>query len=117
MTLDELLKRYGTLAIFKDLVTAQDKIEGIYAKRLSADKSTGELIEREYVRKHVLGLIEATNQRMLTEVPQNLGIRIHGLCQTGASPEQCQELLQNGISRELKSIKQDVQRSIKNASG
>jgi hypothetical protein len=103
------------MAQFKDLLAAADKIEGIHAKRLAADKSTGELIAREYVRKHVLGLVEAISQRLLTEAPVKIAYETHGRCQTGATVEQVQTIVQDAISRELKTAKRDVTKAIKNA--
>jgi hypothetical protein len=114
-TLREIVDQHGTIAAFYTLLQAGDKIESIHAKRLAADKSTGELISREYVSKHVLSILEKINQRLLTEMPIKLSYEIHGKCSTGASAEDVQESIKAAISRELKSAKRDTIRAIKNA--
>lgn len=115
-TLNQIVSKFGTRAAFKDVLSSIDKIESIHQKRLASDKSTGELINRDYVRRHVLGLVERVFQHLQTSMPVKLGYEVHGMCQTGATVEEVKEVIQKAVSRELKAVKKDTQKAIKNAS-
>ena len=115
-TVRKVIDVHGTMGAFKDLLSAAKTIEEIHAKRMDSDRRTGELIARDYVKRHVLSLIERVFQRLLEETPVKLSYEIHGLCSTGATIEQVQEAIKAAISRELKAIKTDVVKAIRNAS-
>jgi hypothetical protein len=115
-TIEDVFTKCGSLPAFSSLLQSIDKIESIHAKRLAADKSTGELISREYVSKHVLGLIERMFQRLLTDLPVGLSYEVHGKCATGATVEAIQESIRTAVTRELKSVKADTRKAIRNAS-
>lgn len=112
-TLERIIRERGTEAQFEKLLAAADKIESIHSKRLAADKSTGELISRDMVHKHVTGLIERVFQQLLEVMPVRLSYQVHGLCETGESIEAIQEAIRTAVGLELKGIKQGTNRAIK----
>ena len=114
-TLKQIIHRCGTMPAFAQLLAAADKIESIHGKRLDADKKTGDLIPRDYVSRNVFGLIEALFQRLLTDLPVRLSLEVHGRCQTGATLEDIQQVVKTAVERELKTIKRDAKKEIKNA--
>ena len=115
-TLKQIFQKCGTLAAFAQLLTAAHKIESIHAQRLDSNKKTGDLISRDYVSRNVFGLIEAVFQRLLTEAPVRLSLEVHGRCETGATLEEIQQVIKDAIARELKTIKRDATKAIKDAS-
>lgn len=112
-TLEDIIRKCGTRQAFAHLLAAADKIESIHSKRLDSDKKTGDLISREFVQKHVVGLIERVFQRLLTDAPVKLSYEVFGLCETGATVEQVQDAIKAGLSRELKTIKRDTAKALK----
>lgn len=114
-TVRDVVDRYGTMELFASLLAAAYKIEQIHAQRLASDRSTGKLISREFVKKHVLGLVERSNQRLLTDMPTKLASEVHTMCDTDATVEEVQQVIQDAVSRELKTVKGDVAKEIKRA--
>lgn len=113
LSLGEIFTRYGSLGAFKDVLTATDKIEAIQARRVDSDRKAGDLISRVYVKRHVMGLVEQVFQRLLTDMPVRLAMEIHGICSTGATMEDVQQRLHDGVSRELKTLKRDARSKVK----
>ncbi len=114
-TLRHIIERYGTMPIFASMLQAADKVESINARRLDSDRKTGELISREFVKKHILGLVEQIFQRMLAEMPVKLASEVHTMCATGATLEEVQQSIHDAVSRELRTIKKDTTKEIKRA--
>ena len=114
-TLTEIIDKFGTMELFSSLLTAVGKIETIHAQRLKADQSTGELIPREFVRQHVLGLLERVFLRVQTDLPTTLASEVHTMCANGATIEQLEELIREGVSSELQTVKVDTVKKIKRA--
>lgn len=114
-TLEDIVRKCGTMPVFATLLQAADKIEAIHLRRLQADKQTGELISREYVSRNVMSLIERIFQRLLTETPVSLAFEVHGKCETGATTEQIQQAIHDALSRELRTIKADTKKAIRDA--
>lgn len=117
MTLDQILRDYGTLPEFADVVRAQKDIEAIHAHRLKSDQSTGELIPRAFVRTSIIGMVERVNLRLLNDLPASLSGEVFSACQTGATLEEVQELIHDAVSKELKSLKKDTEKEIRRAKG
>lgn len=116
-TLERIVTECGTMPAFEKLLIAADRLESIHAKRLSADKSTGALIDRDYVQRHVLGLVERIFQRLLTDMPIKLSYEVHGLCKTGEPVEALQVAISAAITRELRTVKKDTRKAIRDAQG
>ena len=114
-TLLEIVSKCGTMVAFKDLLEATLKIEKINTERITSDKKSGELIGREYVRTHVLSLIEALAMRLLADVPPTLAIRLHSAAASGATIEEMQALIRKSLEREIKGVKDKTRKRIKNA--
>ncbi len=114
-TLRQIIERYGTMPIFASMLQAADKVESINARRLDSDRKTGELISRDFVKKHILGLVEQVFQRMLADLPVTLASEVHTMCATDATLEEVQQAIHDAVSRELRTIKKDTTKEIRRA--
>lgn len=114
-TLRDIIEKCGTWVAFKDLLQATKTIEEIQSKRLDSDKKSGELIEREYVRQHVLSLIESLSMRLLSDLPPTLAIRVHASAASGATIEDLQALIRQALEREVKGAKKKTRERIRDA--
>ena len=114
-TLGDIVAKFGTMPAFASMLQAADKVESIHARRLEADRKTGELISRGFVKKNILGLVEQIFQRLLAEMPVSLATEVHTMCSTGATLEEVQQAIHDGVARELKTIKRDAKKEIKRA--
>lgn len=114
-TLGQIVDKFGTMPAFASMLQAADKVESIHARRLEADRKTGELISREFVKKNILSLVERVFQRLLAEMPVGLATEVHTMCSTNATLEEVQQAIHDAVSRELKTLKRDTKREIKRA--
>lgn len=114
-TIERVFAECGSVAAFDKLMAGIERVENIHAKRMTADRLAGDLVSRDFVRKHVFGLVEQLSQRLLNDLPITLSYVVHGKCKTGASAEDIQQAIRTGITREIKSAKADVTKEIKNA--
>ncbi len=115
-TLQEIFDKFGTLQAFLVLLQAVEKIESVHEKRIKSNKTTGALIDRKYVKGHVLGLVEQVFSRILTDLPAKLAQDIHAACESGASIEDLKVLIHDAISNEIKMLKKDARRAIRKQS-
>lgn len=115
MTVGEVIGKYGSLPAFADLMKGMDKVESIQARRFDTQRKSGELISREFVKKQILGLVERTNQRLLTDLPATLASDVLTMCENGTTREALTEEIKRHLSRELLVAKNDTRKAIKRA--
>lgn len=104
-TLQQLLDEFGTARRFVDWLDAMRKLEDVRAKRLANLEREGKLIQREPVRTHVFGIIDATFRRLLTDAPKTTARRLYGLAKSGAPIEEAEAEVKDINSSLVKAIK------------
>ncbi len=115
LTLDQIVRRFGTRTGFKDWLDARKKIADIRAADLKNDETVGRLIERELVKTHIFGAIEAGNRRLLGDTPKTIARRLYALAKSGAPVEEAEAVVREIISSQLKPVKADAARVLRNA--
>lgn len=115
LTLLEIVERFGTKTAFKDWLTARKTIADIREKELKSDETEGRLVERELVKTHVFGAIEAGNRRLLGDSPKTIARRIYGLAKSGAPVEEAEAVVREIISSQLKPVRTTAARVLRNA--
>jgi hypothetical protein len=105
LTLRQLTDRFGTKTRFKDWLDARKKIADIQEKDLKNDETTGRLIERELVRTHVFGAIEASNKRLLQDAPKNIARRIYAMAAANVPAEEAERTVREIIGSNLAAVK------------
>lgn len=115
LTLHELVQRFGTKTGLKDWLDARKKIADIREKDLKNDETVGRLIERELVKTHVFGAIEAGNRRLLRDVPRTIVLRLYALAKSGAPAEEAEKSVREIISSQLRPVKDKAGRVLRNA--
>lgn len=115
LTLDELTQRFGTARAFRDFLDARKKISEIREKDLANDETEGRLIDRELVRTHVFGAIEASNRRLLGDSPKTIARRLYALAKSGAPVEEAETIAREIIASQLKAVKATASRVLRNA--
>jgi hypothetical protein len=105
LTLRQLTDRFGTKVRFKDWLDARKKIADIQEKDLKNDETTGRLIERELVRTHVFGAIEASNKRLLQDAPKNIARRIYAMAAANVPAEEAERTVREIIGSNLAAVK------------
>ena len=115
MTLRELTDRFGTETAFKDWLDARKKIADTREKELRNEETDGRLIERELVKTHVFGAIEAGNRRLLGDSPKTIARRLYALAKAGAAVEEAEKVVREIISSQLRPVAEDAARVLRNA--
>jgi hypothetical protein len=104
-TLFEIATRFGTLRAFKDHLEAHEKLERARKLRLDNEETEGRLIERELVKTHVMGAIEGTNRRLLTDTPKTLARTLYAMHAAGASLEEAEAQTRRLIGDQLTPVR------------
>lgn len=115
LSLDELVERFGTAIAFRDWLDARKKISEIREKDLKNDETEGRLIERELVRTHIFGAIEAGNRRLLGDAPKTIARRLYALAKSGAPIEEAEGVVREIMASQLKPVKATAARVLRNA--
>ena len=105
LTLEDIYRRFGTETRFIDLLNAVKKITDTKEKDLKNAKEQGMLIPKDLVRKHVLGIIEASNARLLNDTPRTAASKLWRLFESGGTVQDAEEELKKLISSQIKSNK------------
>lgn len=115
LTVREVAERFGTTQAFKDYLDALKKVVDIREKDLKNDETEGRLIERELVKTHVFGAIEAANRRLLTDAPKTVSRRIYALAKSGATLEEAEKTVREILSSTIAPVKATASRVLRNA--
>lgn len=115
LTLAEIVERFGTKTGFKDWLVARKTIADIREKELKSDETEGRLIDRELVKTHVFGAIEAGNRRLLGDSPKTIARRLYALAKSGAPVEEAEAVVREIVSSQLKPVKTTAARVLRNA--
>lgn len=115
MTLRELTDRFGTTTKFKDWLDARKKIADIREKDLKNAETEGSLIERELVKVHVFGAIEAANRKLLNDSPKTIARRIYAAVNGGIPLEESERTVRDIIGSQLQPVKLHAARALRDA--
>src|SRR5262249_25891628 len=80
---------------------------------LPGEREKGEGTRRDFVKHHVIGLLEELSLRFLRAIPQALAVRVASLARTGAPTEEIAKLISDTNSRELDEAKMRIVRNLR----
>lgn len=115
MTLRQIVNHFGTFGQFETMLKALKTIEDIQEKRIKNAERLGELISREFVANHVLGLINGLASRILNESAESIARKVPDIVKAGGTHNDVRPLVLDILSSEIKSAKHKVEKRIKNA--
>lgn len=115
LSLDELVRKFGTALAFRDWLIARKTIADIHEKELKNERTMGALIERELVKVHLLGLIDAAFRRLLADAPKTIARRLYAQAKSGEPVEDAEKLVRETISSILQPAKTSAARVLRNA--
>jgi len=103
--LDRLVTRYGTARNFRDWLSALKDIETIRKTRLDNEQTEGRLIQRDIVKGHLLGLIDAFARRLLTDAPKTIARRCYANAGSNVAVEESEKMVAELIGSMLEPVK------------
>ena len=83
--------------------------------KLHNQREMRQLISREYVATHVIGLVEEMSLRLLRDSPRSISRRLYALAGSGADIEEAEAVVREQISSQLKNTKARVQANLRKA--
>lgn len=108
-----LLARFGTTRTFLDWLSAAKEIETIRGKRLANEETEGQLISRELVQTHVVGLLDDAFRRLLTDAAKTITRRLYGNAKSGVPAEDSEELVREILSSQLEPAKRGAAKQLR----
>lgn len=113
LTLEELIEQYGTLTAFREWLDARKKLADLRGAELKNEETVGRLVERDFVRRHVFGAIEAGNRRLLGDTPKTVARRLYALARSDAPVEEAEKVVREILASQLQIVKVDAARSLR----
>lgn len=110
-----LAERHGAKRSFRDWLDALKRREEIRRLRLDNEETEGSLIRRDLVEKHVFGAIDASNRRLLIDVPKSAARRLYAAASSGHPVEEAERILREIIGSQLKPVKTNAARVLRQA--
>lgn len=114
-TLDPLMPRFGTGQGLKDWAGGRNIVETVRGKMQARQVARGQLIPREFVETHILGLIEGANHRLLTDTARSLVRDLYSRARSGTSLEDAEASAKKIIGKQLDGLKTKAAALIRNA--
>lgn len=113
LTLGEIERRFGGRPELEAWLKTIKLAEEVREKRLKNGELDGSLIPRDYVEKHIFGLLEEEHIRLLGETPRTLAqsIRTHGVA--GITLEVSELEVRQIIAKILNACRDKVRRNLR----
>lgn len=116
MTLRQIVNHYGTFGQFEDMLKALKTIEDIQEKRIKNAERKGELIDRQFVKTHVLGLIKGMTSRLLGETVESISRKVPDIVKAGGDHNDVRPIVLDLMSSEIKAAVSKATRRLEDAS-
>lgn len=114
MTLEQIIKRFGTDTAFCDWLKAVKSIEDINEKRLKNATTRGELVSRDLVKVGVIDQINTTFQKLLTDGAKSITVKITTMTKAGMGLNECEKTVVDQIESFIRPAKTKMIRNLKN---
>ena len=113
LSLREIIAFFGSDIEFIDWLKAAKILEDVKEKRIKNELSLDNLIPRDFVKSHILSLIETVNVRLLHDSPRTIAARVLDAFESGETRENIEKLICDLLSIQLKNVKTRVVRSLR----
>lgn len=105
MTLDKVARLFGGLGELESWLKSAKLKEDIRAARLKNDIAEGEVISRELVRTHVIGVVDEVNRRLLSDGAKSIAVQLYAFAESGVPVQKAEEEVAEMISKILERAK------------
>lgn len=112
LTLREIAEKHGTAPALKDYLDAIKSLLDIEKKDMANNESSGKLIGRDFVKTHVMGLIETSHSRLLNDAPKTIAALAMTAYQSGMSQEKVEEAVRKTIGSFLSGVKDKAKKNL-----
>lgn len=113
MTLRQLTERHGTTPEMVDWLKARKELAAAMRQEHLLDETKGRLIEKDFVRTHLFGLLEELSQRLLTDAARTLTRRVYSAARSDVPLEEAQEVARDILSQNLQRAQEQAKKKLK----
>jgi hypothetical protein len=110
-----IIEKFGTARAFADWLKAAKDLEVIRSRKLENEETEGRLIARDFVKTHVLGLVEACWRRLLQDAPKTIARRIYAAAKSERPVEEAERVVSEIIGSHLEQLKATAAKLVRNA--
>lgn len=110
MTLNDIVDKFGSLETFREHLQAKKLFEDAKEKELKNKKHKDEVIDREFVKKYVFGLIEELTTRLLVDSSVAIATKVYAQCESGDTIEEATKTVREEISKPIKAAKSQIKK-------
>jgi hypothetical protein len=107
-----LVDRFGSSRAARDWVIFQKDLQTTIGKSLDNAQTRGQVISREFVRSHLIGLIDGMTSRLLADTPKTLCRQLYALARSGAPVEEAEKMTRQLLGKQIGSVKTQVEKSV-----
>jgi hypothetical protein len=107
-----LVDRFGSSRGARDWVIFQKDLQTTIGKALDNAQARGQVISREFVRSHLIGLIDGMTSRLLADTPKTLCRQLYALARSGAPVEEAEKMTRQLLGKQIGSVKTQVEKSV-----
>lgn len=108
MTLSQISMIHGTEVEFKDWLSARKVQEEVIERELKNKQRLGEVIERDFVSRSIISLIEELTSRILVDSPRKVIETVYAHCESGDTKEEAEKSYRDEMSKPLKVAKRNI---------
>lgn len=112
MPIRDLLRHFEHVDDLNRWLDAAKKLADTRAQDLRNLESEGRVVQREAVRVHVFGAMEASHVRLLSDAPKTITRRLYGMARAGESARTAEKVTREIINSHLAPVIASTQRAV-----
>jgi len=113
LTVREVVERFGTDASLVNYVNALKVIEQTRWQRIKNEREEGRLIPKEYVKTHVLAVIDGANRGLLIDAPKTLARRLYAAAKADVPVEEAEQIAKEINGSHIRAVKDKCVRALR----
>jgi len=113
LTVREVVDRFGTSSSLVDYTQALKIIEQTRWQRIKNEREEGRLIPKEYVKAHVLSVIDGAFRGLLIDAPKTLARRLYGAARADVTIEEGEQIAKDINGSHIRNVKDRCRKALK----
>ena len=104
-TVRKVVRRYGNVPAFESVLKSVKLISSIDETRTKTEQRRGNLVDRDFVKVHVMGAIADSLERLLQDTPRAVAAATRELIESNATDEEVEEKVHDLIASQIRGMK------------
>lgn len=113
MTIRQVVAKWGTVTAFKDWLLSLRMIADVHAQNLKNAQADGKLISRDLVTTRIMGALESSNRRLLTDAPKTIARELYAAARANVPLEEGEQRVRRVIESQLRPAREAASRALR----